>query len=231
METSLQTHPWLQATQAYVQQTLSAADASHDWEHIRRVWAMAQRLSTYYPQADGMVVSLAALLHDIADAKFHHGDETLGATTAQAFLQNLGVPEALRAHVGQIILHLSFKGGQVQAGFYSQEFAIVQDADRLDALGAIGIARTFHYGGMRGQALYDPQIAPRTQLDPQTYRQQLAPTLNHFYEKLLLLQERLHTPEAKAIAAERHQLMQDFVKAFLTEWHFPETQFPPAFEL
>ncbi len=205
-------------TITFVKQQLAHAEGGHDWFHIERVWKNAKRIAATEPGADLLVVELGALLHDIADSKFHHGDESIGPQLAQAFLEEKQVPYNITAHVCNIIKHISFKGGNEPQLFKSHELAIVQDADRLDALGAIGIARTFNYGGFKNRTLYDPAIAPDLNMDKETYKKSKAPTINHFYEKLLLLKDRMNTVSGKQLAQQRHDYMTGFLEQFFAEW-------------
>lgn len=207
----------IKTTADFVKVTLEDAEGGHDWFHTERVWKNA-KLIAETEAVDLFVVELAALLHDIADAKFHDGDESIGAKKARNFLEAYGLEEIVIAHVEQIILNISFKGGNTLPKFYSQEFAVVQDADRLDALGAIGIARTFNYGGFKNRALYNPAIPPQMNMTSEEYRKSTAPTINHFYEKLLLLKDRMHTETAKKIAENRHHFMEMFLEQFYQEW-------------
>lgn len=207
----------IQQTVAYVQQELQGAEGGHDWFHIQRVWVNAKAIAAT-EEADVFIVELGALLHDIADAKFHNGNEEIGPQKARAFLQSLQVPEAITMHVEQIIRNISFKGGNFEAGFHSPELDIVQDADRLDALGAIGIARAFHYGGFKNREIYNPGIAPNLNMSREEYKKNDAPTVNHFYEKLLLLKERMNTVSGRKIAEERDRFMRQFLEQFYGEW-------------
>lgn len=166
-----------------------------------------------------MVVELGALLHDIADSKFHGGNEALGQERARAFLEAQGVQESVIRHIEQIIANISFKGGKEARTFSSRELDIVQDADRLDALGAIGIARTFNYGGFKNREIYNPNIPPNLNMSKEQYKNSTAPTLNHFYEKLLLLRDKMNTATAKAMAAQRHDFMLLFLEQFYREWN------------
>jgi uncharacterized protein len=209
--------PIIQQTAEYVQTALSGAEGGHDWHHTNRVWKLARRIAET-ENVDGLVVELGALLHDIADAKFHGGDETLGPRMARAFLQSLGVGEETVAHVENIVAHISFKGGHHEQAFQSPELAVVQDADRLDALGAIGIARTFNYGGFKNRAIYDPAIKPNLHMTKEEYKNSAAPTINHFYEKILFLKDRMNTETGKAMALRRHQFMERFLEEFYREW-------------
>ena len=201
----------------YVKKELSDAEGGHDWFHIERVFKTAQTIGKQ-EKADLLVVSLAALLHDIADSKFHNGDETLGPKMAKTFLQNAKVDAATIDHVVAIIENISFKGGKQASKIDSLEFKVVQDADRLDALGAIGIARCFNYGGFKNRALYDPAIAPNLHMTKEEYKHSNTPTINHFYEKLLLLKDRMHTVHGKKMAQKRHRFMESYLDQFYNEW-------------
>ena len=201
----------------FVKITLKNAEGGHDWFHIQRVYKNALLIATE-EKADLFVISLGALLHDIADSKFHNGDETVGPKIARDFLYSEGVSEEIIDHIVKIIENISFKGGNKKKLFTSKELEVVQDADRLDALGAIGIARTFNYGGFKGRALYDPEIKPDLNMTPEVYKASNAPTINHFYEKLLLLKDRMNTETGKQIALERHRYMEQFLKQFYAEW-------------
>jgi uncharacterized protein len=209
--------PLIDATIQYVKKELAQAEGGHDWFHIERVYRNAQYLLRY-EKANAPVVLLGALLHDIADSKFHSGDESIGPRKAAQFLDGLGVDAALRDHVVAIVKNVSFKGGNAPVTFHSKELEIVQDADRLDALGAIGIARTFNYGGYKNRALYNPEIAPKMGMTPAEYKASTAPTINHFYEKLLLLKDRMHTETGKKLAQQRHEFMEQFLEQFYAEW-------------
>ncbi|MEQ9439649.1 MAG: HD domain-containing protein [Cyclobacteriaceae bacterium] len=211
------TSPLISTTVQFVQNTLTNAEAGHDWWHIQRVWKNAQHIAKK-EAVDVLVVELAALLHDIADAKFHGGDEEVGPRTAQQFLEAQETAPEVVAHVVQIVRHVSFKGGNFKQSFHSPELAVVQDADRLDALGAIGIARTFHYGGFRNHPLYDPSVPPNLHLSKEEYKRSKAPTINHFYEKLLLLKDRMNTETGRQMAEERHRFMEQFLAQFYREW-------------
>lgn len=207
----------IQKTIAFVKETLEGAEGGHDWFHIERVWKNARRIAAT-DGGDLLVIELAALLHDIADSKFHDGDETVGPAKARDWMQSLGLPEDTVAHVVAIIENISFKGGNVERSFHSKELDIVQDADRLDALGAIGIARTFNYGGFKNRPLYDPSIPPKLGMSKEEYKSSVSPTLNHFHEKLFLLKDRMNTETGKVLALDRHRYMEEFVARFLAEW-------------
>lgn len=204
-------------TISFVKETLKNAEGGHDWFHIERVWKTAMHIAEKEKDVNHEIVALGALLHDIADSKFHDGDETIGPKIAEEFLitQNTSV-ETIKAVIN-IIKHISFKGGNQLQTYTSKELNIVQDADRLDALGAIGIARTFNYGGHKGHALYDPEITPNLHMTKEEYKNSDAPTLNHFYEKLLLLKDRMNTKTGKQLAEERHAFMELFLKQFYKE--------------
>ncbi len=201
----------------FVRQQLENAEGGHDWFHIERVYKNAILIADGN-DCDLTIVKLGALLHDIADSKFHDGDETLGPKIARAFLENEKVDEITIAHVINIIENISFKGGNFERKFNSKELEIVQDADRLDALGAIGIARTFNYGGFKNRALYNPAIQPNLKMSKEEYKNTESPTLNHFYEKLLLLKDKMNTDKGKKIAEARHQYMENFLSQFYAEW-------------
>ena len=207
----------VQQTAAYVQQQLAQAEGGHDWWHIYRVWQTARTIAQQ-EQANLLVVELAALLHDIADAKFHQGNEELGPQRAMAFLQGLQVPVPIIEQVVFIMRHISFRSSAMQPLQRTLELNIVQDADRLDAMGAIGIARAFSYGGFAGRKLYDPAIAPQPHQTPEQYKKSNAPTINHFYEKLLLLKDGMHTQTGRQWAQERHAFMEQYLQQFFKEW-------------
>lgn len=208
----------IQKTVEFVKETLANAEGGHDWWHVYRVWQLSKHIAAS-EQADLLVVELGALLHDIADSKFHDGDEELGPQKARRFLAQHEVDESVIAHVENIISNISFKGGRKIQNFKSLELDIVQDADRLDALGAIGIARTFNYGGFKNREIYNPDIKPNLQMTPEEYKQSTAPSLNHFYEKLLLLKDRMNTNTGKLLAGQRHRFMEQYLAEFYKEWN------------
>jgi uncharacterized protein len=201
----------------FVKGKLVNAEGGHDWFHIQRVYKNALLIAKG-ENCDETVVKLGALLHDIADSKFHAGDETVGPKVAREFLESEGVSETIISHVIQIIDNISFKGGKTERTFTSIELDIVQDADRLDAIGAIGIARAFNYGGFKNRAIYDPQISPNLHMSKEEYKNSQNPTINHFYEKLLLLKDKMNTETGKQIAEQRHHYMQGFLAQFYAEW-------------
>lgn len=203
----------------FVKNQLTHAEGGHDWFHIERVYKNALLIAEEEEEeCDLSVVKLAALLHDIADSKFHDGDESVGPKTARTFLESQNVSEDIILHVIAIIENISFKGGNFEKKFNSKELEIVQDADRLDAIGAIGIARTFNYGGFKNRPLYNPNIQPNLNMSKEEYKNSESPTLNHFYEKLLLLKDKMNTETGKKIAQKRHDFMVTFLSQFYAEW-------------
>ncbi|MBW2961678.1 HD domain-containing protein [Mesonia aestuariivivens] len=209
--------PIINATKSFVKSELANAEGGHDWFHIERVYKNALLISKD-ENVNLEIIALGALLHDIADAKFHQGDESVGPKKAKDFLESIQADENVMEHVIKIIENISFKGGNFQQKFHSKELAIVQDADRLDALGAIGIARTFNYAGFKNRKLYDPEIAPQLNMTKEEYKIGDNPTINHFYEKLLLLKDRMNTKKGKELAEKRHQFMETFLEQFYAEW-------------
>ena len=201
----------------FVQQELEGAEGGHDWFHIERVWKNA-KLIAKSEDVDIEIVEIAALLHDIADSKFNNGDEKIGPKKALDFLIDQDADYRLIDHVISIIENVSFKGGNEARTFNSTELDVVQDADRLDAIGAIGIARTFNYGGFKNRAIYDPEIKPDLSMTKEQYKASTAPTINHFYEKLLLLKDNFNTASGKQIAEKRHQFMEQYLEQFYGEW-------------
>lgn len=201
----------------FVKTTLANAEGGHDWWHIYRVWKLSVKIAES-ENADKTVVVLAALLHDIADVKFNNDDDTIGPKMATEFLKSMNVDDSVITHVVNIINNISFAGGHGVQQFKSPELDIVQDADRLDALGAIGIARTFNYGGFKNREMYNPAILPNLHMSKEEYRKSTAPTINHFYEKLLLLKDRMNTDTGKRMAAERHRFIELYLEEFYAEW-------------
>lgn len=204
-------------TIAFVKSELRDAEGGHDWFHIERVYKNALLIANH-EDVNLFVVQLGALLHDIADSKFHNGDETVGPKVARQFLTEIDVDPVIIEHVINIIKHISFGGGHELQKFKSPELDVIQDADRLDALGAIGIARTFNYGGFKNRTLYDPSIPPNLKMSKEDYKASHAPTINHFYEKLLLLKDMMNTQTGRKIALGRHQFMVEFLEQFYAEW-------------
>ena len=205
-------------TIAFVKSELEHAEGGHDWFHIERVYKNTLAIAKK-EKCDLLVCQLGALLHDIADSKFHDGDEEIGPKKARQFLESENVSEEVIQHVIQIIKNISFKGGNFEKQFNSIELQIVQDADRLDAIGAIGIARCFNYGGFKNRTIYNPEIAPNLTMSKEEYKNSEAPTINHFYEKLLLLKDKMNTVSGKKIAEKRHKFMEVFLEQFYSEWN------------
>jgi uncharacterized protein len=201
----------------FVKITLANAETGHDWFHIERVYKTAQTINAK-EKGDDLLVALAALLHDIADSKFNNGDEEIGPKKAGDFLKSIGLADNIIHHVQEIIRNLSYKASLGVISFKSKELDIVQDADRLDAIGAIGIARAFTYGGYKNRVLYNPAIPVNLNMSKEEYKNTTAPTLNHFYEKLLLLKDLMKTEAGKAMAEQRHQFMLDYLDQFYAEW-------------
>ncbi len=208
----------IEKTIEFVKETLAGAEGGHDWWHIYRVWSLSKYIAKK-EKVDLFVVELGALLHDIADAKFYGGDEEVGPRKARAFLKTLSVEPEVIEHVAHIIAHISFKGGRHEQVFTSPELQVVQDADRLDAIGAIGIARTFSYGGYKNREMYNPEIEPDLNMTKEEYKKSTAPTINHFYEKLLLLKDRMNTETAASMAQARHLFMETYLERFYKEWN------------
>lgn len=208
----------LERTISFVKETLANAEGGHDWHHINRVWKTAKTIAKSEGEVNQLVIDYACLLHDIADSKFHNGDESIGPKVAHKHMSALDLPVEDVNHVIDIIKHMSFKGGKRVSPINTIEFKIVQDADRLDAIGAIGIARAFNYGGHKMFALYDPEIKPDLNMTAEQYKSSSAPTINHFYEKLLLLKDRMNTGAGRKMAEERHAFMESYLEQFYAEW-------------
>lgn len=208
----------IEKTKAFVKATLEGAEGGHDWFHTERVYKNALAIAKN-ESVDPQVISLGALLHDIADSKFHDGDESVGPKIAREFLFGHNVDSTVIEHVVKIIENMSFsKSLDHKVHFSSKEMEVIQDADRLDAIGAIGIARCFNYGGFRNRKLYDPDIQPNIGLSKEEYKNSAAPTINHFYEKLLLLKDQMNTKTGKKLAQERHDFMEMYLAQFYREW-------------
>ncbi len=202
----------------FVKEKLEGAEAGHDWFHIERVWKLSKKIA----EKEGgnlEVIELSALLHDIADPKFHNGDETLALKISQNFLEELHVEDELIEQVLFVIKNISFKNRAEAPENPPLELQIVQDADRLDAIGAIGIARTFNFGGFKNNLMYHPEIKPNLGMNKEEYKKSNGTTINHFYEKLLLLKDLMNTETAKKIASERHNFMLQFLDEFYKEWN------------
>jgi uncharacterized protein len=209
----------INATMAYVKETLQGAEGGHDWFHIERVYKNALLIAED-ENVNELVVALSALLHDIADAKFHDGDETIGPRMAKEFLKSISIDTKFIDHVVKIIENISFKSSLEKKTnkFNTIELQVVQDADRLDAIGAMGIARAFNYGGFKNRVLYNPEIPPKLNMTKEEYKKSKGPTINHFHEKLLLLKDQMNTKTGKRLASKRHQFMLDYLKQFEMEW-------------
>ena len=208
----------IEKTKNFVKSELENAEGGHDWFHIERVFNNTLLIAKE-EKVDLLVVSLAALLHDIADSKFYNGDETIGPKKARQFLFEQNVDSIIIEHVVSIIESMSFKNSfETEKKFTSLEMSVVQDADRLDAIGAIGIARCFNYGGFKNRALYNPEVLPNLKMTKKEYKNSDAPTINHFYEKLLLLKDKMNTKTGRRIAISRHNYMESFLKQFYREW-------------
>jgi len=209
----------IEKTIVFVKRTLEGAEGGHDWFHIERVFLNAKLIANS-EDVDGFIVALGALLHDIADAKFYEGDETIGPQKAAEFLLSQNVDSSVIEHVVKIVENISFKNSLStnKPPFKSTELDVVQDADRLDAIGAIGIARCFNYGGFKNREIYNPDIPPNLDMSKEEYKNSNSPTINHFYEKLLLLKDKMNTKTGQRIAADRHKFMQQYLEQFYAEW-------------
>lgn len=203
-------------TADFVRKTIENGEKGHDWHHIQRVWDNSKKIMEH-EEADSLVVQLGVLLHDIADSKFHDDDETIGPRIAREHLSSLGVEDEKIDHVVKIIQNISFRGSLYVQSFKSKELDIVQDADRLDAMGAIGIARAFHFGGFKNRKIFDPDEKIMIEMDKEAYSKNTTSTINHFYEKLFLLKDRINTPTAKKLAEHRHKFMQQYLDEFYKE--------------
>ncbi len=208
----------IENTISFVKEKLQGAEAGHDWFHIERVWKLSKKIAET-ENCNFLVVELSALLHDIADSKFHNGDETLALQISRGFLENQNVPEEIIGQVLFIIKNISFKNRGEAPENLPVELKIVQDADRLDAIGAIGIARTFNFGGFKNNVMYHPEIPPNLNQTKEEYKKSDGTTINHFYEKLLFLKDLMNTEKGKEIASERHDFMLKFLDEFYKEWN------------
>jgi uncharacterized protein len=217
MKNSMSQRQILEKLSATVKLKMSSESSGHDWWHVYRVWKIATHLAKD-EKADLFVVELGALLHDIADYKFHGGDESIGPRVAREMMEELKVDPKAIDHVCEIIAHLSFKGAGVENQIKTLEGKVVQDADRLDAIGAMGIARAFAYGGHKGRSIHNPDVKPTLHQTKEAYKSNESTSINHFYEKLLLLKDRLNTQAAKRIAQGRHEFMEEYLRRFLAEW-------------
>lgn len=200
-----------------VQQRFEGEGTGHDWWHIVRVRNLALQIGAQ-EGADLLITELGALLHDVADHKLHGGDVEAGMQLIEKWLNEAGVADPVKRTVGDIARNVSYKGAHVDDVTLSVEGQVVRDADRLDAMGAIGIARTFAYGGSKNRLIFDPAVSPEMHTSFEGYKSSDAPTINHFYEKLLLLKDRIHTSTALKIAEERHKFMEVYLQRFFQEW-------------
>jgi len=203
---------------AHIKAKFLAESSGHDWYHINRVWQLTRQIAAQ-EGANREIAELGALVHDIADWKFHDGDDSVGPRQAEALLRREGAPDDVIAAVVDIVATISYKGAGVTTAMQTLEGQCVQDADRLDAIGAIGIARCFAYGGHAGRLMHDPDEPPVLHQTAAAYKASKGASLNHFYEKLFLLKDRMNTPTGRALAEPRHQFMEDFVAQFLAEWN------------
>ena len=208
----------IQNTIQFVKEKLEGAEAGHDWFHIERVWKLSKKIAQT-EDCNLEVVELSALLHDIADPKFHNGDETLALKISREFLESQNVSEEVILQVLFVIQNISFKNRGEAPQELPVELKVVQDADRIDAIGAIGVARTFNFGGFKNNLMYHPDIKPKLNMSKEEYKKSNGTTINHFYEKLLLLKDLMNTNEGKKIAEERHQFMLTFLDQFMKEWN------------
>ena len=208
----------IEKTRKYIEDKLKNDASGHDYWHVYRVWRNAILIGKS-ESVDMFVVELAALLHDIADWKLYNGDEEIGPKKAREWLESLKVGEKIISQICDIIRDMSFKGAGVNSKISTKEGEVVQDADRLDAIGAIGIARTFAYGGSKGREMHNPNIKPEMHHSFEQYKKNTSSTINHFYEKLFLLKNLMNTETAKRIAEERHKFMELYVDRFLKEWN------------
>lgn len=205
-------------TKSHVKQKFIEDSSGHDWWHMYRVWKMSKHIAKSEKGVNQTVVELGALLHDIADFKFHDGDIEAGPREARKWLESIGASEDITAHVEDIVRNVSFKGAKVRNNLKTKEGQIVHDADKLDAIGAIGIARCFAYAGFNGNIMFDPAIKPTLHSSFEQYKDMKPTAINHFYEKLILLKDRMYTETGKKIAAHRHAVIEEFLREFHDEW-------------
>ena len=208
----------IEVTIEYFKKNFSGEATGHDWFHIQRVWKLAKNIAKKEGVMDMFVVEMGALLHDIADHKFHDGDENIGTIKAAEYLEKFDIDEEQKRKIIDIVKEISFKGKRVSTMMSSKEGEVVQDADRLDAMGAIGVARTFAYGGSKNREIYNPVVKPVCHTSFAAYKVSTAPTINHFYEKLLNLKDRMNTATGKKEAIRRHDFMESFLQNFYQDW-------------
>ena len=202
----------------YFKENFAGEATGHDWFHIQRVWKLSKNIAKKEGEMDMFVVEMGALLHDIADHKFHDGDENIGTVKAAEYLEKYDIEDEQKQKIVDIVKEISFKGQRVPTKMSSKEGEVVQDADRLDAMGAIGVARTFAYGGSKNREIYNPIIKPVCHTSFAAYKVSTAPTINHFYEKLLTLKDRMNTNTGKKEAIRRHEFMESFLQNFYQDW-------------
>ena len=202
----------------YFKENFSGEGTGHDWFHIQRVWKLSKNIAKKEGELDMFVVEMGALLHDIADHKFHDGDENIGTEKAAEYLSKYNIEEMPKNKIVEIVKEISFKGMRVPTKMSTKEGEVVQDADRLDAIGAIGVARTFAYGGSKNREIYNPLVKPVCHTSFAAYKVSTAPTINHFYEKLLTLKDRMNTNTGKKEAIRRHEFMESFLQNFYQDW-------------
>lgn len=205
-------------TADFVHKKFETDSSGHDWWHMYRVWQLAKTIAATEKEADMFVVELGALLHDVADWKLHNGDEETGIRVAREWLEGLSVDREVINHIEDIMRTVSFQGANVPSAMKTIEGKIVHDADKLDAIGAVGIARAFAYGGAHSRMMYNPEVKPEAHNDFETYKNSKSPSITHFYEKLLLLKDRMYTKTARQLAEHRHQYMEQYLKEFYAEW-------------
>ena len=208
----------IEETKEFVKRNTEGAESGHDWWHIFRVWKLSKHIAGN-EDVDIFIVELGALFHDIADSKFHEGDEEKGPRIARKFLSSFRIQESIIEHIEKIIKNISFKNNIDKTRFKSKELDVIQDADRLDAMGAIGIARAFNYGGYKNREIYNPEIKPNLYPSKEEYINSNSPTINHFYEKLLLIKEKMNTETGRAMAERRHRFMEEFLQQFYKDWN------------
>ncbi|HVV67153.1 MAG TPA: HD domain-containing protein [Candidatus Saccharimonadales bacterium] len=208
----------IEQTASFVRKKFETDSSGHDWWHMYRVWQLAKSIAATEKEADLFVVELGALLHDVADWKLHDGDEEGGVKVAREWLESLGVEKRVVDHVEDIMRTVSFQGANIPPAMKTIEGKIIHDADKLDAMGAVGIARAFAYGGAHNHMMHDPEVKPEAHNDFESYKNSKSPSITHFYEKLLLLKDRMYTKTARQMAEHRHQYMEQYLEEFYAEW-------------
>lgn len=209
----------VERTRAYLEGKFNTESSGHDYWHMYRVWQLAKHIAKSEKDVDIFTLELTALLHDIADWKFHDGDEEAGPRAAREWLEGFDVDNKVIEHVEDVIRNISFKGANVETNLKTIEGQIVHDADKLDGIGAVGIGRTFAFGGTVGRPMYDPNCIAEQHDTFEAYKNSIKnPTINHFYEKLFLIKDRMFTKTGKEMAQHRHKVMEEFLGEFLAEW-------------